>query len=362
VSGSIAFRVDASTKIGIGHVMRCLTLADALAAAGARVRFASRHLPPHLRDLVRRRGHECVVFETPSSGPLDELSHGDWLETSQAADASDTAAALADRRWHAIVVDHYALDWRWETALGAVAPRLMVIDDLADRRHDCDVLLDQNVYPDMETRYEGLVPPGCETLIGPEFALLRPEFRAWRERVSPRSGTVERVMVSLGGVDGGDLTRAAIRALQSLRISGPVVDVVVGASHPRLAETLAATRSAGFTAHVQSSRMAELMASADLAIGAAGSTSWERCCVGLPTVCVATAHNQRAIAEGLESRGVSVTAGAEHGLDADALAETLAPLLANHERVAAMSRAAWDLVDGLGTARVRDGLVKAPCN
>lgn len=354
MSQAVAFRVDASRKIGIGHVMRCLTLADALAERGAHIRFVSRHLPPHLREIVLGRGYGCTVFDDTSAGLLDELSHADWLETSQAADAAESARALGDRRWDCVVVDHYALDARWETLIRRVASRILAIDDLADREHDCDLLLDQNVYPGMETRYVGKVPPHCELLIGPRYALLRSEFHQWRERVAPRTGAVGRVMVCFGGVDAGDLTKAALDALRSMGTDGWTVDVVVGASHPRLEATLAACAAAGHTCHVQSDRMAELMASADLALGAAGSTSWERCCVGLPTVCVATAHNQVAIAAGLESRGVAIAVTSENHVSASDVAGVLAQLLADPERVASMSRAAWSLVDGLGADRVRD--------
>jgi UDP-2,4-diacetamido-2,4,6-trideoxy-beta-L-altropyranose hydrolase len=357
VSLRVAFRVDASPKIGIGHVMRCLTLADAIAARGGSCRFVSRHLPSHMRRIVEGCGHEAVATAgTP--GPVDELAHADWLETSQAADAADTIRALDGSRWDVLVIDHYALDGRWEQALRAVAARVAVIDDLADRAHDCDLLLDQNVYPSMHTRYDGLVPAGCALLIGPDYALVRPDFRLWRERVAPRDGRVRRVMVCFGGVDAGDLTGAALESLGRVDLSGRYVDVVVGASHPRLAAVQEACASAGYECHVQSDRMAELMAAADLAFGAAGSTSWERCAVGLPTLCAATAHNQVAIAQGLEAAGVSVTVGDDGGEAAGAFTAALAPLLEEPQRLARMSRAAWDLVDGLGAGRVCDRILE----
>ncbi len=357
MSQSVAFRVDASPKIGIGHVMRCLTLADALADRGVRSLFISRHLPCHLRDFVRGRGHECTVVAEASSDAGDELSHADWLETSQEVDAADTLSALADGSWDCVVVDHYALDARWERRVRNATARILVIDDLADRAHDCDLLLDQNVYPDMDTRYTRMVPSHCAQLIGPRYALLRVEFQQWRERVSPRTGAIKRLMVCFGGVDAENLTEAALEALRSLGLTGCSVDVVIGASHPRIQRTRAVCATAGYTCHVQSDRMAELMASADIALGAAGSTSWERCCVGLPTVCVATAHNQVAIAAGLESRGVAVTVTPAARVTAEDVVGVLGPLLVDPNRVAVMSRAAWNLVDGLGAVRVRDRLL-----
>lgn len=359
---AVAFRVDASPQIGIGHVMRCLTLADVMAAGGATVHFLSRYMPRFLLELVRARGHECTVFPATPADPVGGLPHADWLGTSQAADAADSLRALDGHAWDCVVVDHYALDAQWETPIRTAASRILVIDDVADRVHDCDLLLDQNVYPDMETRYDAKVPPHCERLIGPGYALLRPEFRRWRARSAPRRGPVERVMVCFGGVDAGDLTQAALGALHGIGATVRTVDVVVGASHPRLEATQAACAAAGYTCHVQSDRMAELMAVADLALGAAGSTSWERCGVGLPAVCVATAHNQVAIAAGLESRGVAVTVPAHHDVSGPDIAAVLAPLLADPARVASMSRAAWNLVDGLGADRVRERVLGVLCN
>jgi UDP-2,4-diacetamido-2,4,6-trideoxy-beta-L-altropyranose hydrolase len=357
VSLRVAIRVDASTDIGIGHVMRCLTLADALGARGACVRFVSRHLPRHLEEIVRRRGHEIVLTGATGPSPLDELGHAEWLGTSQQADADATADALGVERWDAAIVDHYALDVRWESAVRRVVQRIVVIDDLADRVHDCDILLDQNVYAGMETRYADLVPRSCTQFIGPHYALVRPEFREWRARVAPRAGAIERVLVAFGGVDAGDLTGSAIRALRSLPADGWKVDVVVGASHPRLHGVRADCAAAGFALHVQSDRMAELMAAADLALGAAGSTSWERCAVGLPTVCAATAHNQVAIAQGLEEAGASLTVTGQGGIRDTDLVTALAALAEDPARVARMSRAAWDLVDGLGARRVADAVL-----
>jgi len=358
VSFSVAVRVDAAPKIGVGHVMRCLTLADALQSRGAQARFVSRHLPPELKAIVRQHGHECVVFDTPAEGPLDELAHADWLNNSQSADAADTQRAIGDRRWNWLIVDHYGLDVRWETQLRASPSRILSIDDLADRVHDCDVLLDQNVYADMATRYDGRTPAHCERLFGPGYALLREEFHQWRARITPRSGDVRRVMVCFGGVDAGNLTSEALEALRGLAANRPEVEVVVGASHPQLRATLATCEAAGYTSHVQSDNMAELMASADLALGAAGSTSWERCCVGLPSICVATAKNQVAVVRGLESRGVAIGIAAASPVRAADVSRALAPLLADPQRVASMSRAAWNLVDGRGAARVVDRMLE----
>ena len=192
----IAFRTDASDQIGTGHFMRCLTLADGLKQRGAQICFVSCHLPEQLRSILVAKGHEFVLLDSVQNAlALDELAHAHWLGGTQAEDAADTIRALSDRILDWLVVDHYALDFRWESALRQTAKKIMVIDDIADRQHDCDVLLDQNFYADMQTRYTGKVPSHCRLLLGPRYALLRDEFRQLHEHVKPCSGPVKRMLV-----------------------------------------------------------------------------------------------------------------------------------------------------------------------
>ncbi|MFZ2542064.1 MAG: UDP-2,4-diacetamido-2,4,6-trideoxy-beta-L-altropyranose hydrolase, partial [Gallionella sp.] len=290
----IAVRVDASVQIGTGHFMRCLTLADALKQRGAQTRFISRHLPDHLRSMLANKGHELVLLDgIQNDGTLDELAHAGWLGVSQAQDAADSIRALSDGSWDWLVADSYALDFRWESELRRTASQILVIDDIADRQHDCDILLDQNFYADMETRYIGKVPAHCQLLLGPRYALLRDEFRSLHEQVQPRSGAVRRVLVFFGGVDADNYTGRAIEALSGMDVPDLHVDVVIGAQHPCRGQIEAACAQHGFICHVQTGRMAELMATADLAIGGGGSATWERCCLGLPALAVCTAENQQ---------------------------------------------------------------------
>lgn len=290
----IAIRVDASSQIGTGHFMRCLTLADELKQRGAHICFVSRELPAHLRDMLAAKEMEFAALDREA---IDEqagvLAHSHWLGTSQMQDAQATIRALSGQSWDWLVVDHYALDEDWESALRGAAKKIMVIDDIADRQHDCDVLLDQNFYADMQTRYTGKVPLHCELLLGPRYALLRDEFRKLREQVKPRTGAVNRILVFFGGVDADNFTGQAIEALSGIDISGIYVDVVIGAQHPCREQIKAACVQHRFMCHVQTNKMAELMAAADLAIGAGGSATWERCCLGLPTFVFCTADNQQ---------------------------------------------------------------------
>ncbi len=349
---NIAIRVDASSQIGTGHFMRCLTLADALKQRGAQTRFISRHLPDYLRNTLEEKGHDFRLLNGHNhAGSLDQLSHSHWLGTSQCADAQDSLQALSDRTWDWVIVDHYALDAQWETVLRQATKSILVIDDIADRLHDCDILLDQNFYSDMNTRYAGKVPAHCHLLLGPRYALLRDEFRQLREKIKPRTGIVQRILVFFGGVDADNYTGLVIDGLASLGVEGVHIDVVIGASHPyrEFIESFCAEHQ--FNCYVQTSRMAELMAAADLAIGAGGSATWERCCVGLPAFAICTADNQFQQVIDAASEGL-VYAPEIKGEVLPALKMHVNTLFDNRNLIRAMSSNAMRFVDGRGTSRV----------
>lgn len=350
----VALRTDASGHIGTGHLMRCLTLADALRAGGARTRFVCRPLPAGLGALVTGRGHELASLPPGSDAvpaPPDP-PHAGWLGATQADDAEATLAALAgEGAWDWLVVDHYALDARWEARLRSAARRILAIDDLADRRHDCDALLDQNFYADGAARYEGLVPGQCLRLLGPRHALLRPEFGAARARLRERGEAVTRLLVFFGGIDARNLTGAALDALDTLGLDADI-DVVIGAAHPQRAalEARCAARPRT-TLHVQAANMAELIAAADVGIGAAGVATWERCALGLPALAFAVAANQQALWRDAAREGL-LLGPAIDASDRSALALQLRALVDNPALRAHLARRGLETVDALGAARV----------
>jgi len=350
---NIAFRVDASAIIGTGHLMRCLTLADTLTVRGVLIRFVCRHLPEYFQDMLSEKGYEFILLGgSTSDSSEDDLVHSHWLESSQNSDAQAVVLALSDRTWDWLVVDHYALDARWESALRQTAKKFFVIDDIADRRHDCDILLDQNFYADMNTRYTEKVPGHCELLLGPRYALLRDEFCRLRQQVKLRTGPVRRILVFLGGIDTDNYTQCAIEALENVKIYGISVDVVIGAQHPYREDIKSSCIELGFDCYVQTSHIAELMASADLAIGAGGSATWERCCLGLPTLTVSLANNQTEIAKGLELSGACQYVGSQQMATVKVLHNAVVELLKNNNRLQEISDKAFSCVDGLGVDRV----------
>lgn len=352
----IAIRVDASSQIGTGHFMRCLTLADALKQRGAQIRFVSRHLPGHLRGMLAANGHEFMPLEDNScEATPDDLAHAHWLGTSQYADAQDSIKVLSDQAWDWLIVDHYALDARWESVLRQTAKNILAIDDLADRQHDCDVLLDQNLHANMDTRYTGKVPEYCRLLLGPGYALLRDEFRQFHEQVKPRTGPVKRALVFFGGVDADNYTGCAVEALVNLGIEGLHVDVVIGAQHPHREQIESTCAEHHFDCHVQTRRMAELMAAADLSIGAGGSATWERCCLGLPTFSICTADNQVSQVADAASEGLLYAPEIKDDLT-HTIRRHLYALMANGYLRLSISRNAMQAVDGRGVLRVIENL------
>jgi UDP-2,4-diacetamido-2,4,6-trideoxy-beta-L-altropyranose hydrolase len=277
----------------------------------------------------------------------DELVHSGWLGTSQTQDAQATVKALANHLWDWIVVDHYALDKRWENVVRGSCKKLMVIDDIADREHDCDVLLDQNYYADMHMRYISKVPAHCHLLLGPRYALLRKEFRALRYKVKVRTGDVKKILVFFGGADENNYTSLALQALAELNITLQV-NVVIGSQHPNREQIRQACIAYGFICHVQTTRMAELMAEADLAIGAGGTATWERCCLGLPTISFCLAENQRKLIADGAAAGLLFAPISGRTL-LEVIREHVRNLLENPALIKLISNTAMNFVDGNGS-------------
>lgn len=361
----VGFRVDASTEIGSGHVMRCLTLADALAETGARCTFVMRQKPGNLEEAVRGRGHSVVMLlpqERAISGSCgeEEHLHAQWLGTHWENDASETLTALADIDLDWLVVDHYALDARWESRVAGRARRLMVIDDLADRKHSCDLLLDQNLGRRPED-YAGLVSPETKGLIGPRFALLRNEFVRARESSLQARALREpaKLLISLGGVDAENITGDVLDVLADMPEAGRwQVTVVLGAACPHAVSIREQADAMSYRVEVVvgASNMAELMAGADLAIGAAGGSAWERCCLGLPTLLIVMADNQRPGARALEAVGAAICLGEPHGVQGRLAGELRRLMKPGNDVLPGLASKAASLCDGLGTRRVLDCL------
>jgi len=350
---NIAFRVDASAQIGTGHLIRCLTLADALQNLGAHTRFLCRHISPFLSAQITQAGHELVTL--PAADSSGEGDYGAWLGASQDQDAADTNAALKDRDWDWLAVDHYALDARWEEAVRPMSRKLLVVDDLANRPHDCDVLVDQNLASTSD-RYKQLIPAASRRFEGPAYALLRPEFRLAREG---QTGVRKGLNIFFGGIDAAGVTSQVLDVIAAMPERDFAVDVISGKDNPRLEELRRKCAALAATAlHVQPPSMAALFAHAALALGAGGTTSWERCCMGLPTIILSVAQNQLAGSAALTRARAAIDMGPLEQFSAERLSALLIRLMAKPWLLAAMARRARALVDGRGAERISVHLMR----
>jgi UDP-2,4-diacetamido-2,4,6-trideoxy-beta-L-altropyranose hydrolase len=352
----VLFRTDASQRIGLGHVARCLTLAESLRERGVQTGFITRRNQGDSIDLVS--DHGIPVLELPSLESTIDAGAGyaAWLGVSQEIDAEQTIEALRGEPTDVLVVDHYGIGARWERLVRPYADTLMVVDDLADREHDCDILLDQNYSASGGgDRYAGLVPEGCRMLIGPRYALLRPEYLHHRASFDQRPRKPPRVFVFLGGADPDNVTGMALEALSEPNLLGTEVDVVVGASNPhRDALVKQASDRALTRVHGPRPHLADLMAAADIAIGAGGGSMWERMCVGLPSVVIAIADNQRPACEALAEQGLTRYAGFHRQVTVESLNHELSGILQSDQEQQSHSERCRLLVDGLGTLRVSE--------
>jgi len=355
----IAFRVDSSSQIGTGHVVRCLTLADALREIGAECQFVCREHEGHLMDHIWDRGYAvCALPKTREEVSVEpDLAHSHWLEVDWQTDAMQTCHGVGTEILDWIIVDHYALDHRWETALRSSCRRIMVIDDLADRQHDCDLLLDQNC-GSSAARYLGLVPRVCVQRHGPEFALLKPVYSELRAQMRARDGQVRRALIYFGGSAAiVNLLSMAVQAFQAAELAHIELDIIVGAAYvpgSSLEELVAQRGNAKI--HRQLPDLANLMATADLAIGAGGATTWERCCLGLPSILVVCAINQAEIGKAIGKLGAGVVVYPNANL-ASIIREQIVVLTNDTEKYLQMSHRAAHICDGLGVSRVSKEII-----
>ena len=383
-------RADASLQIGSGHIMRCLTLAHKLRQHHHRVAFITRAHQGHLADTIRQQGFDCILLplpdhattsaqpqrqpepacnELPPSPPAPAIPHAAWLATSQAQDITDCAPHIRALAPDWIICDHYALAAAWQTAARALChSKIMVIDDLHDRTHDADLLLDQN-HAHTAADYAPLVPPSCRILTGTRYALLRDEFAQHRtislhQRATPPARQPEtalphsqNILINLGGVDKDNHTLAVLQAL-SAYVSGSLkalpirATIIMGATAPHLASVQRYAATAPYPGQViaNAHNMAELMTQATWAIGAAGSTSWERCALGVPTLLLTIADNQRSIAAQLQRAGAALALEASQ-IHSPAFQATLTHLM-QPENQHRLSQAAAQLCDAHGAERV----------
>lgn len=327
----VFFRCDASPNIGAGHVMRCITLAKAM----------------------KEQGWDCHFLtgsETETTVPALQKNnfsiHSDVFEPEKA---------------DVLIVDSYKLNAEYETRARQWAKHVVVIDDLADREHNCDLLIDQTFNRSSDD-YKNLTPVTAKILTGSQYAILRSEFSALRDDVAKRrTGEIERVLVTFGATNIGHNLEKTILALTNLKTKFLTIDLLIGGHANEdtnlqiLIEDLKErSREVRIYNHVED--MAKLMCDADLAIGAGGTTSWERCCLGLPTLMMEIAENQTTLAKNLASSGAIINLGWHEEVTSQDIETKIDTMLEDTIAVRKMSERAAQICDGQGTQKIIDAI------
>ena len=353
---NIIFRVDASIEIGTGHVMRCLTLANALARTGKKCHFICRLHYGNLINTIAAQGHKVYTlpiqpaFRSDPSIALD-LIYQEWLGALQVSDAKSSEEIIQSIRPDCVIVDHYGISSIWERIIRKHCRKLMVIDDLANREHECDILLDQT-FGRVPEDYYPVLPQKNLVMCGAKYSVLRPEFSLWRNFSINRrlESPCRNLMINLGGVDKDNITSRVIEALGlSSSVRALNITVVMGANSPWLSDIkeLARHSSLKLDIKVGVNDMAKIMTYSDLAIGAAGATSWERCCLGLATIMLPVASNQNLIAANLhEAKAALLTNLGQLRIDTEGFLKNDGSLINKY------SKNCLQITDGEGCSRV----------
>ena len=340
----VVFRVDASVEVGFGHLSRCINLAEVLRSRGNQVLFICRDdEAKSFRALEDRLFATVLLPMTAVDEPVN-----------QQEDAQQTIQALQGKKPEWLIVDSYSLSKGWEQLLRPHVAKIAVIEDLSGREHDCDLLIDQNYSERSAGSFEKFVPKACELLLGPRFALIGDQFRKLREVKSKPAPELNRIFVFCGGSDPQNLTQQAIDEILCSELSNIAVDVVVGAQNKTFDREAVLKLNANIEIHDASGEFARIMSIADLAIGAGGTTSWERMCLGVPSIVVSIADNQNSACEKLGRDGLIHYLGMQSSLKSGALRDAAVKAKTNYASLFDQVERGQILVDGRGCERVAE--------
>lgn len=351
----VAIRVDLSVPMGLGHARRCQSLAFALRDSGAQILFVSRPMDLDSRAVLSRPFYDVRLLERPAGAyeRIDQAApqHASWAGVSWEQDANDTIAALRGWQPDWLVIDHYSFDSRWHTSVRhALGCRILVVDDLADRDLDADILVDHNWCDDHRLKYGSHATRVSRLLGGPRFALLGPDY-ATTQPYSFRP-EVESIGIFMGGTDAARLSETALAACRRIAGFSGTIEVATTSSNPnlrRLRECCAV--SPGTTLLVDQPSLAGFFARHDLQIGAGGGATWERCCMGAPSIAVIGAANQVPVLRPLSGLGVLLAVESENA-NAPMLAGYVGELIESPATRHDLGVSARNMVDGLGSTRV----------
>ena len=335
--------------------MRCLTLAKGLQNNGYKCEFICRDHYGNYIKFIEESGFKVLKLPAPSKDYHDNSEYSSWLGVSQQQDADECINILNNSSGKWLIVDHYGLDHIWESQLGLNFKKIFSIDDLANKKHFCSVLLDQT-YGRTKKEYKNLVPNDCDILTGSEYALLRPEFNEYREASILRRNNkeIKNILINLGGIDKDNFTLSVLKVIEKIDGLDEInFSVVLGLSAPNIESVKIATQNHRYNIDLKINveNVAELMTASDLAIGAAGSTTWERCCLGLPSILLTLADNQKYISEKLKKDNIALNINSTKSLEYY-LPKYIYKCINDKNFLNQLSQSSANVTDGMGVEKI----------
>jgi len=338
--------------------MRCLTLANALLKdLNANVFFFCRSFEGNITDVVRNNGFEVILMEANESPNKNDTTYQTWLGAAQEADAEEFITAANKSgidKFNLIVTDHYGISEQWENKVRNITNCITVIDDLADRRHICDFLIDQNYFKNFESRYNFLTNDNCNKLLGPNYTLLRDEFSDLRTELPPFEIRFSQKIITIffGGTDPDGYSEKALRGLLCKLDESYNINVILGKSNPNIDRLKKYEKQFDrVTLYIQVSNMSEHIGQSLLFVGAIGATTWERCFCGTPGLVSSIAENQIQAAIDLHEISAHFYLGKAENLSDDDYGNAALMLLNNKKLLKQQNIASKTLVSESG-ARV----------
>jgi UDP-2,4-diacetamido-2,4,6-trideoxy-beta-L-altropyranose hydrolase len=343
---NIVFRVDSSSKIGTGHVMRCLTLAKELQKS-SNIKFICRNREGNLINKIESEGYQVFELEKHT---IDDSLKVDWLGTTQEKEILDSEKILREIKPDLLIVDHYGIDSYWHKRMYKFSKKIFVIDDLANRNYNCDILLDQNFFKNTKIRYKKLVKDSCKLLLGPKYALLRDEFATKYQ--NSNSLEINRILVYFSGTNIKNNLLKVVDGISSCKKDKINIDIILGKNFflkDELINFFSDMKNIFFYDFVDN--MSEIMNNSDLYIGSAGTTTWERSSTGLPSIVISVAENQIEPMNALSEAGLSFYLGSQEKVTSYEIAQNLNYIFDNPNILKKMRKDNMELVDGKGVSR-----------
>ena len=341
MKNNLFIRVDSSPEIGIGHMMRCLTLAQELKNNFDKIIFLTQKDSGNFIGTIMKNEFEVIFIPTTNNDPNI---------------IKNLITAYSENK-NFLLIDHYDIDSNFESSLKNIFERIFVIDDLANRKHDCDLLIDQNYYRDLNQRYEKLIQNGTIALLGPKYAIIRPEFRKINKKAIKKNSQIKKILVSFGGSDPTNECKKALDALCSIENSKFEIVVVAGIYNHKfeqLKKLYGKYSNIKIYRHVND--LSRLMLNSDLFIGAGGTTTWERFYMGLPSTVTIISDDQKESIEFLSDMGHIINLGLAKNVTSKTYVQTLQKL--NSDLIYNMSLHNQKLVDGNGSNRIKKQIIE----